>query len=246
MRVRFWIDSSITEARTRIIATAWSSVKPSCWRRWTNFRVSKWWSFWGRGVVEKARAVEVMDDGSERGVALRCAQALRAKVEVAGIGRGGAWCLVLRDVVLLYWVKEDAGRMELAVQASRGMIVREATSVEAMRGAAMAVVDACCYDCVCCFLRCRRQKAIPLSRQGCWQVPPIQSQHERKSVIFHGASNAISPIHSPLSTCRKQSMHFHMSIRCTLCRSLIDILVLTAAITSSVTSSKARIGILVT
>ena len=44
VRVRFWIDSSITSERTSIMAFDCSSEKPSALRRWTNFRVSKWWS----------------------------------------------------------------------------------------------------------------------------------------------------------------------------------------------------------
>ena len=44
VRVRFCIDSSITSERTSIMAFDWSSEKPSALRRWTNFRVSKWWS----------------------------------------------------------------------------------------------------------------------------------------------------------------------------------------------------------
>lgn len=37
------------------MAFAWGSEKPSRWRRWVNFRVSKWWSRWGVGVVLKVR-----------------------------------------------------------------------------------------------------------------------------------------------------------------------------------------------
>lgn len=44
VRVRFWIDSSITSERTSIMAFDCSSEKPSALRRWTNLRVSKWWS----------------------------------------------------------------------------------------------------------------------------------------------------------------------------------------------------------
>ena len=55
MRVRFWMDSSITSERTRIRAMACSSEKPSSRRRWTNFRVSKWWSLLRIGVLEKGR-----------------------------------------------------------------------------------------------------------------------------------------------------------------------------------------------
>lgn len=53
VRVRFCIDSSITSERTSIMAFDCSSEKPSARRRWTNFRVSKWWSRWREGLVEK-------------------------------------------------------------------------------------------------------------------------------------------------------------------------------------------------
>ena len=54
VRVRFWIDSSMTSERTRIMAIAWGSEKPSSLRRWTNFRVSKWWSRGREAVLEKS------------------------------------------------------------------------------------------------------------------------------------------------------------------------------------------------
>lgn len=81
MRVRFWMDSSITSDRTTIIARDCSSVKPSCWRRWTNFRVSKWWSLRLGVVAEKARRAAWWI-GVE-GVVRRWAQVLRAKAAVA-------------------------------------------------------------------------------------------------------------------------------------------------------------------
>lgn len=103
-------------------------------------RVSKWWSFGWRAVEENARAVEEMVGGVGRIDALRCAQALRAKVEVAVV-RTGVVCFVLQAVLLLlYCAKEVMGRTELAVQASLGIIVREAASAEAITGAAMVVV----------------------------------------------------------------------------------------------------------
>ena len=46
--------SSMTSLSTFIIATAWGSVNPSSRNRWTNFRVSKWWSRDWRGVAWNA------------------------------------------------------------------------------------------------------------------------------------------------------------------------------------------------
>ena len=53
VRVRFWIDSSMTSERTSIMAFDCSSENPSSLRRCTNFRVSKWWSRERGIVVEK-------------------------------------------------------------------------------------------------------------------------------------------------------------------------------------------------
>jgi len=47
--------SSMTSLRTFIIATAWSSVKPSSLSRRTNFSVSKWWSLDWIAVALNAR-----------------------------------------------------------------------------------------------------------------------------------------------------------------------------------------------
>ncbi len=58
MRVRFWMDSSITSLRMVIMARDWASENPSSRRRCTNLRVSKWWSRGREGVVEKARKAE--------------------------------------------------------------------------------------------------------------------------------------------------------------------------------------------
>ena len=95
-------------------------------------------------------AVAMIDGAFDR----RCAQAWRANVDVADVVRRGALCLVLQAVVLLCWAMEGTGRTVLAVQASLGMMVREATSAEALKGAAMVV---CTHEniqqwvCDCCF-----------------------------------------------------------------------------------------------
>lgn len=89
MRVRFWIDSSITEAKTRIIDVDCSRVKPEDSRRWTNFKVSKWWSLLWEAEAEKVRWIKVgwrsaEEDGSFTTLLfLRDAQAVRAKAVVA-------------------------------------------------------------------------------------------------------------------------------------------------------------------
>ena len=64
VRVRFWIDSSITSERTRIMAMACSSENPSSLRRWTNLRVSKWWSRYSWGVVWKVRRTGTEGNGT--------------------------------------------------------------------------------------------------------------------------------------------------------------------------------------
>lgn len=49
------MDSSMTSLRMVMRAVDWESEKPSERRRWTNFRVSKWWSRGREAVVAKAR-----------------------------------------------------------------------------------------------------------------------------------------------------------------------------------------------
>lgn len=71
MRVRFWMDSSMTSLRTRIMAVACSSEKPSSLRRWTNLSVSKWWSRWRGGVVWKGRVRGRRMQRGAGGMALR-------------------------------------------------------------------------------------------------------------------------------------------------------------------------------
>ena len=71
VRVRFWMDSSMTSLRTRIMAMACSSEKPSSLRRCTNFSVSKWWSRWSGGVVWKGRGRGRRMERAAGGKALR-------------------------------------------------------------------------------------------------------------------------------------------------------------------------------
>jgi len=82
----------MTSERTSIMARACSSVKPSCWRRWTTLRVSKWWSLAVGEVAEKARRAAwwMMEAGDVR----LSAQALRAKAAVAANRSGRAGLLV--------------------------------------------------------------------------------------------------------------------------------------------------------
>ena len=62
------MDSSITSERTRMREVAWASEKPSLWRRWVNFRVSKWWSrCLGAVVVNCLCSWGFGCDGSESG-----------------------------------------------------------------------------------------------------------------------------------------------------------------------------------
>lgn len=51
------MDSCTMSDRIRRSAVAWSSLNPSERRRWTNFRVSKWWSLCVGLVEENARVV---------------------------------------------------------------------------------------------------------------------------------------------------------------------------------------------
>lgn len=97
------------------MARACSSVKPSCWRRWTTLRVSKWWSLAVGEVAEKARRAAwwMMEAGDVR----LSAQALRAKAAVAAnrSGRAGLFACGARC-----WVRP---RRRHAVSGMMGGIV---------------------------------------------------------------------------------------------------------------------------
>lgn len=141
MRVRFWMDSSIAEARTRMIEVDCSRVKPEDSRRWTNLSVSKWWSLLREGEAEKVRWRQVglrsgeeeeARSGEEEGsfgalwlLLRRDAQAVRAKAVVAVVRwaevEGGNLCCAGTPLMV--------GRMADAVQERRGRRPRESDSV---------------------------------------------------------------------------------------------------------------------
>jgi hypothetical protein len=94
---------------------------PEACRDCTNLRVSKWWSLLRTGVFENARAAawRIVD-----GAARRDAQAFRANAAVA-VERDGSCCGLCCCAKVV-----EAGRIELAVQDSRGTRLREIISTE--------------------------------------------------------------------------------------------------------------------
>ena len=109
------------------MASDCASLNPSAWSRWTNFRVSKWWSLAMAGVEEKARekAFCCWDIGGRRRAVHRCL----ATADVAVVRLGAACWLCWKP-----WLANAAeGRMVLAVQERRG----RASRARSADGAAM-------------------------------------------------------------------------------------------------------------